>query len=89
MRTPTTPTLQDLRAIQRKLDAWELQHLREHAAALALLLESAQAEIEQLQGDLIAAEAREEMFSNLAHELQQQTSAHVGITTTGHMGVLQ
>lgn len=89
MRTPTTPTLRELRAIQRKLDSWELQHLREHAAALALLLESAQAQVERLQDELIAAEAREEMFSTLAHELQQQTSAHVGITTTGHMGVLQ
>lgn len=78
-----------LRAIQRKLDAWELEHLREHAAALYLQLESANAQIEQLQSELVSADARADMFHALLDQAQDIAPVRIGITREGQMGVLQ
>lgn len=89
MATPTTPDLKLLKNIQRKLDAWELEHLREHAAALHLRVETLEAEVEALRSELIAADCRADMFMALNTDLQEATGARVGLTRDGHVGVLQ
>lgn len=84
---PAKPSAVDeLKAIQRKLDAWELEHLREHAAALAELVEQLQAEVERLQSEYYAADARADMFLHLANEARGDV--HFGITQAGQMGVV-
>jgi hypothetical protein len=87
---PTKPSAVDeLKAIQRKLDAWELEHLREHAAALAELVDQLRAEVEQWQSWAYSADARADMFQDLSHQLQKETGARVGLTTAGEIGVMR
>jgi len=82
-------TIREMHSIQRRLDTWELEHLREHALALHLQLEELKAEMERLRDEACSAEARADMFLSLNNELQQQTGARIGITREGFMGVLQ
>lgn len=79
--------LSELKTIQRKLDRWELEHLREHAAALAELVEQLQAEVERLQNEYYAADARADMFLSLANEARGDVC--FGITQAGEMGVVR
>lgn len=86
---PAKPSaVEELKTIQRKLDAWELEHLREHAAALAELVDQLKAEVERVQSEYYAADARADMFQDLSHRLQEETGAPVGITRAGQMGVV-
>lgn len=80
---------EELLAIQQKLDTWELEHLREHAAALHLQVEALKEEVERLRDEAYAADARADMFISLNNDLQESTGARVGITRDGHVGVLQ
>jgi hypothetical protein len=89
MVTRSTPSSQELLAIQEKLDTWELEHLREHAAALHLRIEALEAEVERLQSEAYAADARADMFMALNSELQANPGARVAITRDGQVGVLQ
>lgn len=89
MGTPNSPTLRELLAIQQKLDTWELEHLREHAAALHLRVEALEAQVESLSSEVYAADARADMFIALNNQLQESTGARIGITRDGHFGVLQ
>ncbi len=86
---PAKPSaVEELKAIQRKLDAWELEHLREHAAALAELVDQQSAEIERLKSELAWADDCAEMWQNAANALQESTGATIGITREGQMGVV-
>lgn len=89
MRTPTTPTLEELRAIQRKLDASELQHLREHAAALALLLESTNGHVQRLEAELKHAVHCCKQWERIALNAQDALAAKVAPPPVGQVGVLQ
>ena len=83
------PNLKELLAIQQKLDTWELEHLREHAAALHLQVEALKEEIERWRNEAYAADARADMFLALNNDLQESTGARIGITRDGQVGVLQ
>lgn len=89
MATPNSPNLRELLAIQHKLDTWELEHLREHAAALYLQVEALKDEIERWRNEAYAADARADMFLDLSNELQESTGARIGITRDGHVGALK
>lgn len=78
-----------LAGIVRKLHAWELLHLREHAAALEAEVERLQAENAQLRDEVDAADARADMFHDMANLLQDATSARIGITPEGQVGLVQ
>lgn len=84
---PAKPSaVEELKAIQRKLDAWELEHLREHAAALAELVDQLQAEVQRLQDEAHDEAIRADMFLDLAN--QARGDVHFGITQDGQMGVV-
>lgn len=85
-RSAKPSAAEELKTIQRKLDAWELEHLREHAAALATLVDQLQAEVERVQNEYYAADARADMFMHLANEAKGDT--HFGITQSGQMGLV-
>jgi hypothetical protein len=78
----------ELMRIQRKLDSWELIHLRDHALALHLQLEAAQAEIERLKDELAWSDGRADMFHDLASELAGMTEAHIALNRSGALRVM-
>lgn len=82
-----TVQAQELSRIQRKLDAWELQHLRALAAQLNEQLEAAQAEIERLTRERDWADDRADMFQSLAHELTEQANAQICLHMSGTVSV--
>lgn len=72
-----------IQRLVRKLHAAELIHLREVVAEQA-------ARIEELEREATAADARADMFQDLANDLQaSQPGARIGITRSGCVGVLQ
>lgn len=84
---PAKPSAVDeLKVIQRKLDAWKLEHLREHAAALAELVDRLQAEVQRLQDEVHEEAIRADMFLDLAN--QARGDVHFGITQAGQMGIV-
>lgn len=84
-----SPKLAELKRIQKKLDAWELDHLRTLAAELDEKLQQANAQIEMLRNEVYGAEARADMFLALNNDLMESSGLRVGITQSGHMGVVQ
>lgn len=82
-------TIREMHRIQRRLDAWELEHLREHALALHTQVEELKLEVERLLSEACAADARADMFLDMANQLQDQTGARIGLTRDGHVGVLR
>lgn len=82
-------TARQLRAIQRKLDRWELEHLREHAAALDVRLEAALAEIDELKRQRDWADDCAQMHQNLNNQLMERMDATVGLTKAGDLVVLE
>lgn len=88
---PITAPDRTVQSLRRRLERWELEHLRRHAAELADRLERAAAELEQAQDEAqrawhMAEHWREEALS-LAHELME-AGAVVGITQDGQIGVV-
>lgn len=79
--------LAQLNHIQRKLDAWELQHLRALAAQLNEQLDAARAEVERLERELVGADARADMFQSLAHELTEEANAQICLHKSGAVSV--
>ena len=73
-----------LASIQRKLDRWELAHLRQHAAERADRLEAAEL---QLAVDRSAAGAWRENCFEWMQELQDN-GATLGLTQSGVVGVM-
>jgi hypothetical protein len=73
------------RAIQRRLDRWELDHLRAHAAELAQRLEDAERRASEAERRAWDAEARADMFHDLAMQLEDEMPSHqaVGLTRDG------
>lgn len=74
----------ELRRLQRRLERWELEHLREHAAALA-------AQVEDLQQRLDAAESAADFWWQQAENLRESAAGdglQLGLTVDGHTDVL-
>jgi uncharacterized coiled-coil DUF342 family protein len=82
-----TAQLNELNRIQRKLDAWELPHLRALAAHLSEQLEAAQDEIERLTRERDWADDRADMFHNMVHELTEETNAQICLHKSGAVSV--
>lgn len=74
----------ELRRLQRRLERWELEHLREHAAALA-------AQVEDLQQRLDAAESAADFWWQQAENLRESAAGdglQLGLTVDGQVGLL-
>ncbi len=73
-----------LRRLQRRLDRWELEHLREHAAALA-------AQVEELQSQVREAEAAADFWWQQVEQLRQElpAGAQLGLTLGGELHVVE
>ena len=82
--TTPAPTSISLACIQRKLDKWELYHLRQHAAELADRLEQAE---QSLEIERAAADSWRENCFELMQELQDNGET-LGLTKSGVVGVM-
>ena len=73
-----------LRRLQRRLERWELEHLREHAAALA-------AQVEDLERRLQAAESSADFWWQQVEQLREELpdGAQLGLTVDGALHVLE
>jgi hypothetical protein len=77
-------------ALVRKLHAAELQHLRQLVAEQQAQIDELAAQVHRLEGEVIDADRRGDMYLDLANELRDlQPGAQFGITQDGRMGVLQ
>lgn len=80
------------RSIQRKLDAWELDHLREHAAALADRVETLEAEAIELKRQRDDAEDRAGFWHDQTigyYQDEQERGAVVGLSMDGRLSIVQ
>lgn len=77
----------ELRAIVRKMHAWELLHLRRHAADLQGQIERLQAENSELRCDLSWAEDASDVW-RAAAEQAQEYGARLGVTRAGDVVVM-
>ena len=89
MATPNSPSLSELIAIQEKLDEWELEHLREHAAALHLQVEALKEQVADLRRQLEWSDDCASMWQQTAELLQHHPGSQICITRDGHVGVRQ
>ena len=85
-----------LARIQRKLEKWELHHLREHARHLDERIEALEAELMQVRDNLANAEDRAEWWReqvmSITEQLAEDSGAgglQIGITRDGHLGLVQ
>jgi len=91
---PTQPadTKKTITALRKRLERWELDHLRTLSASLSNQLEAANERIEALQSDLDRAWRNAEAWQDDAMELVKQLEAEgqtVGLTITGALVVEQ
>lgn len=73
-----------LRRLKRRLERWELEHLREHAAALAV-------QVEDLQQRLEAAESAADFWWQQVEHLRESAAGdglQLGLTVDGQVGLL-
>ena len=84
-----TPDSQ-LRRIQRRLEALELEHLREHCRQQAERIEALEERIEALNDDVIAADRQSEFWRESCFNLTQEigSEAEVGMTQDGQLGLI-
>lgn len=81
--------------IQRRLERWELEHLRTLAAEQAVRIEQLEAQAEQLQRDVYSADACADMWrdshNRLAEHLDDGTADArcIGITQQGDLLVIR
>lgn len=88
---PDEATAKQLAAIQRKLDKWELLHLRAHAAEQAERLEKAEEDLERARADAANAwECADHWQSQLDNLIQdmRSTGREVGMTQSGDLLVM-
>ncbi|HWI12179.1 MAG TPA: hypothetical protein VNU48_12675 [Burkholderiaceae bacterium] len=86
---PLSPA--ERRALQRRLDRWELDHLREHAAALAERLETLEAEAAELRRARDDAEDRAGFWHDQTigyYHDEQERGAVVGLAVDGTLSIV-
>jgi chromosome segregation ATPase len=73
-----------MRRLQRRLDRWELEHLREHAAELA-------ARVEDLEQRLADADQAADFWREQVLQLQEdiEPGAQIAMTVDGALHVIQ
>lgn len=79
-------TKKTIAALRKRLNHWELEHLRALSASLSDQLEAANDRIEALQSDLASAWRNAEAWQDDAMELVKQLEEEgqtVGLTITG------
>jgi len=80
-----------INALRKRLERWELEHLRKHAADLAQRLETAQARIETLESEVWrawdAADSWRDQTQELVNDLQEAGQT-VGLTVDGTLVVV-
>lgn len=84
-------TKKTIAALRKRLEHWELDHLRALSASLSDQLEAANERIEALHNDLARAWRNAEAWQDDAMELVKQLEAsgeQVGITQTGQLAVV-
>jgi hypothetical protein len=92
--TPTTQpteTKKTIAALRKRLERWELDHLRTLAAGLADQLAAANDRVEALQSELASAWRNAESWQEDAMELVKQLEAdgqQAGITQAGQLVVV-
>lgn len=89
---PQASAAKTITALRKRLERWELDHLRSLAASLAEQLEDAHNRIESLQSDLERAWRNAEAWQEDAMLLVKQLEAsgeQVGITQAGQLVVVQ
>ena len=78
--------------LRRRLEKWELDHLRAHAADLHERLERCQCELERTRDELYNASRVAEFWSEAHHELQNHLADRgeaIGLTTEGQLLVVK
>ncbi len=83
--------LRSLERIQRKLDRWELDHLRQHARHLAERLEELEEANAELRDRLASAEDRAEWWREQINELTSElgsATAVIGMTKDGALHLM-
>lgn len=81
-----------LRALKRRLERWELEHLRQHAADLAERLEAAEKRAVEAEERASAAECTCDFWHNQAVDLHHQAAEEAGgvrgLTMAGRLVVV-
>lgn len=89
--TPPADPSPSLASIQRKLDKWELHHLRQHALDLAERLELADQAITLAKDQIDSAQFQTDYWQRECFELVQElqdAGETIGITKSGQIGVM-
>jgi hypothetical protein len=86
----TTDDRHCIARLRRRLERWELDHLRQHAADLRSQLDGAEMLISELRSMRTDAEQRADYWYDICRDLQADLRAElaVGITPDGDMGVV-
>jgi tryptophan 2,3-dioxygenase len=71
--------------VQRRLERWELQHLRQHAAELAVRLEEAERRLSDAED---AAEFWREQHIETINQIAEETGGTPGLTMGGQVVVV-
>lgn len=79
------PPARYVAALRNRLERWELEHLRMHAAELAAQLEAAHEEIAELKRSLSWAEDCAERWRDDALEARREDASTPGLTVDGRI----
>jgi len=85
---PAAETSRDLAALRRKLERWELLHLRQYIEELRTLLEQAERERDEALRQLSIADDCAERWRDDALRMIEQLDAQPGLTMSGHLVAL-
>lgn len=82
----TTPRI--LTQLRRRLERAELEHLRQVCTEQGARIEALEAELAQAHRAADWADARADMFHDMANAMAEQADAYIGITRAGEVGVI-
>lgn len=90
MKTRRTPESATLRNLRRRLERWELPHLRAHAAEQAERIEALEARVSALQREVIDADESGSMWRDACMRFEgaldnDGVTLGLGLTITGEV----